>query len=235
MSISLLSTKILSPSQKAILTNAQFIIEEYDALRIDLLDQEIDTSYKNVIFTSQNTVMAYLKYLHKNATPNKESDQKKAVHSRIKAYCVGEKTKALLEKNGVEVVTFTHYGAELAQILVTQYQQETFLFLCGNKRRYEIPTRLKENKIDFKEQVLYGNYPNPQAFSTTFDGILFFSPTGIESYSIQNSIENSVAFCIGTTTAEEAKKHTSNIIIAEKPTVESVLEKVVEYYKSKIN
>ncbi|MCM4167966.1 hypothetical protein KCTC52924_01213 [Arenibacter antarcticus] len=234
MSISLLSTKILSTSQKDLLNHPQFLIEEYDALKIAFLDQEIDTSYKNVIFTSQNTVKAYLNCLKKTADLNKDNVNKPN-YSQIKAFCVGEKTKALLEKNGIHVVAATHYGAELAQILVTQFSKESFLFLCGNKRRYEIPTRLIANNIDFKEQVVYQNSPNPQTFTTQFNGILFFSPTGIESYRIQNSIHDSVAFCIGTTTAEEARKHTSNIIIAKKPTVESVLEKVAEHYKSIIN
>lgn len=234
MSISLLSTKILSPSQKVLLSNAQFHLEEYDSLKIDLLPQEIDTSYKHIIFTSQNTVKAYLENL-KNTADLDQKNNLSSVTSQITAYCVGEKTKALLEGNGIKVVAVTHYGAELAQILVEQYPNEWFLFLCGNKRRYEIPTRLKENNIHFKEQVVYENSPNPQAFSTHFNGILFFSPTGIESYQIKNSIADSIAFCIGTTTAAEAKKYTSNIVIANKPTVESVLEKVVEYYKSKIN
>ncbi|MDX1364838.1 MAG: uroporphyrinogen-III synthase [Arenibacter latericius] len=234
MSISLLSTKILSTSQKAILSNPKFQLAEYDSLKIDLLHQEIDTSYKHIIFTSQNTVKAFLKNIQQKANLNGEENIS-TITSQITAYCVGEKTKALLEENDIKVIAVTHYGAELAKILVEQYANTSFLFLCGNKRRYEIPTRLKENNIHFKEQVVYENSPNPKAFTKQFNGILFFSPTGIQSYQIKNSIKESIAFCIGTTTAAEAKKHTSNIIIAKKPTVESVLEKVIEHYKSKIN
>ncbi|GGW38158.1 uroporphyrinogen-III synthase [Arenibacter certesii] len=234
MSIRLLSTKILSTSQKALLSNNQFQLVEYDSLKIDLLHEEIDTSYKHIIFTSQNTVKAYLKNLQNSNNLNGE-ESISTITSQITAYCVGEKTKALLEEYRIKVVVVTHYGADLSKILVEKFGNESFLFLCGNKRRYEIPTRLKENNIHFKEQVVYENSPNPKAFTAHFNGILFFSPTGIESYQIKNSIKDSIAFCIGTTTAAEAKKHTSNIIIANKPTVESVLEKVVEHYKSKIN
>ncbi|MDX1327920.1 MAG: uroporphyrinogen-III synthase [Arenibacter sp.] len=232
MSIRLLSTKILSPSQSALLSKGHFNIEAYDSLKIELLYQEIDTSYKHVIFTSQNTVKSYLKNLEEAANLNNLKNSKD-LSSQITAYCVGEKTKALLEENGIKVVAVTHYGADLAKILVSEYSQHSFLFLCGNKRRFEIPTSLKENNIHFKEQVVYKNSPNPKGFSTAFDGILFFSPTGIESYLMKNTLSDSIAFCIGTTTAEEAKKHTSKIVVAKKPTVESVLEKVVEHYKSK--
>lgn len=229
MAINILSTKILSPAQKAILTDAQLIVQEYDAIRIELFDREIDSSYKNIIFTSQNTVKAFLKNMEKR-TSDSETGTFIPV-SEIKAYCVGEKTRAFLEHNGIPVLESTHYGAELAKILVDKYQNESFLFLCGDKRLAEIPSQFQRHGIRFREQVVYSNSPNIQHCNPNFDGILFFSPTGIESYMVKNRLEDRLSFCIGTTTAAEAKKYTDNIVVANKPTVESVLEKVVAYFK----
>jgi len=233
MAINILSTKILSHAQKTILTDAQLSVEEYDAIKIELFDREIDHSYKNIIFTSQNTVKAFLKSIGKS-TSNKEQEPFTPI-SEIRAYCVGEKTRALLEQNGIQVLESTHYGAELATILVDKYQKESFLFLCGDKRLAEIPSQFKRHMIKFKEQVVYGNSPNPQNYTSDFNGILFFSPTGIQSFVMKNQLKDGLSFCIGTTTAAEAQKYTQNIVIANKPTVESVLEKVVEYFKTKIN
>jgi uroporphyrinogen-III synthase len=225
MSISILSTKILTPAQKFVLTNAQIQVEDYDAIKIEHSTTNIDLSFKNIIFTSQNTVKAFLK---------KIGGQNVQI-ANYNGFCVGEKTKSLLEKNDINVLEMTNYGVELAQILVEKYPNETFLFLCGNKRRNEIPAQLSKHKVSFKEQIVYQNTPNPVTFATDFDGILFFSPSAIESFTAKNKLKNSIAFCIGTTTAAEAKKHSNNIIVAEKPTVESVLDKVVAYSKTKIN
>ena len=223
--MTILSTKILTSSQKSILTKANIKVEDYDAIKIDYLTTQIDPNFQNIIFTSQNTVKAFLQTVGAQNLAN----------NKYTAFCVGEKTKSLLEENDINVMEMTHYGAELAKILVNKHPNESFLFLCGDKRRNEIPSFLTKNKVIFKEQIVYQNNPNPITFSTDFDGILFFSPSGIESYTAKNNIKNSVAFCIGTTTAFEAQKHAKRIIIAQKPTIESVLEKAVEYSRTNIN
>ncbi|WP_239985600.1 MULTISPECIES: uroporphyrinogen-III synthase [Arenibacter] len=225
MSMTVLSTKILTASQKAILTNANITVEDYDATNIEFITPKIDPVFKNIIFTSQNTIKAFLNIVSpKNLKKNSYS-----------AFCVGEKTKLVLEKNGINVLEMANYGAELAEILVNKHSNETFLFLCGDKRRNEIPSYLTKHKVAFKEQTVYQNTPNHLTFDTNFDGILFFSPSGIESFVARNNLKNSVAFCIGTTTASEAQKHTKNIIIAQKPTIESVLERVIGTLKIKSN
>lgn len=223
--MTILSTKILNSSQKSILTKANIKVEDYDAIKIDYLTTQIDPNFQNIIFTSQNAVKAFLQTV---GTQN-------LANNKYTAFCVGEKTKSLLEENAINVMEMTHYGAELAKILVNKYPTESFLFLCGDKRRNEIPSFLTKNKVTFKEQIVYQNSPNPITFTSDFDGVLFFSPSGIASFTARNTLRNSVAFCIGTTTASEAQKHTKRIIIAEKPTVESVLVKVVEYRNTIMN
>lgn len=235
MAINILSTKILNSAQKAILTDAGLKVEEYDAIKIEILDREIDHSYKNIIFTSQNTVHAFFKSMEKHPVDTEKERKHFTPISEIRAYCVGEKTRALLEQNGIRVLESTHYGAELAKILVDRYRAESFLFLCGDKRLTAIPAQLRQYAVPFREQIVYRNTPNIQVYTSDFNGILFFSPTGIKSFAAKNRIKDSLSFCIGTTTEAEAQKHTRNILIANKPTVESVLEKVVEHFKTKIN
>ncbi|RTE55567.1 uroporphyrinogen-III synthase [Arenibacter aquaticus] len=225
MSIRLLSTKILTPSQKAILSNSSILVDNYDAIQISYIPIKIDPAYKNLIFTSQHAVKAFLQNYPKTAYN----------HQDLKAYCVGEKTKALVSDQGIQVVEMTHYGAQLAQRLVDKHPEKTFLFLCSDKRRDDIPNLLTKHKVAFKEQIAYQNTPNPLTFAADYKGILFFSPSGLESFMTNNRIGNSVAICIGTTTAAEAKKHSKNVITANNPTVESVLEKAVEHFKTQTN
>ena len=53
----------------------------------------------------------------------------------------------------------------------------------------------------------------------------------MESYLKLNTIKEEMCFCIGETTAEALEnKKIKNIVIAKKPTVENVIDEVIEYY-----
>jgi uroporphyrinogen-III synthase len=212
-----LSTKKLSLPQKELFLNSGLGLVEYDALQIEFLDVNIPLEYTHYILTSKNSVKAFLKKIENRDTSN------------FQVFCVGEKTRSLLEENGLKVVKMTEYASELAQFIVEKYPNETFLFLCGNLRRDTLPKPLTENNIRYKEVMVYKTRLTPKAFQRDFDGILFFSPSGIRSYLLENSIGSSTLFCIGTTTADEAKKHSDNIIIANKPTVENVLVQAINH------
>ncbi|MEJ1221598.1 uroporphyrinogen-III synthase [Sediminicola sp. 1XM1-17] len=220
----ILSTKILSLAQKERLLNAGIAVVSYDAITIAFADFSMDNSFQNLIFTSQNAVMAFLENISK---------EKNVDLSLLKCFCVGEKTAALLEENGLKVVEIANYGAELAETIIKSHKNESFLFLCGNLRRDELPNRLRENNIPCKEITAYATRLNPKKFDRHFDGVLFFSPSGVESYLTANTIGNSTAFCIGTTTAAALEALTDNIVIANKPTIENVLVQVIKTFNNR--
>ncbi|MBA4745460.1 MAG: uroporphyrinogen-III synthase [Muricauda sp.] len=211
-----LTTKILTPSQKELFLNSGLGLVEYDALKIESRDVKIPFNYTNYIFTSKNAVKVFL---------NQSEGMDK---SEFRAYCVGEKTKALLKENGVKVVKMAEYASELGEILIKRYKNEVFLFLCGNKRRDDLPELLSKNNVQYKELEVYRTHLNPKKFQRDFDGILFFSPSGIRSYLLENTLGNSKLLCIGETTAAEAQNHSNQIIIANKPTVENVLVQAIK-------
>lgn len=215
-----LSTKILSPSQKELFLNSGLGLVEYNALSIEFLEDKIPLEHKNYVFTSQNTVKVFIK------------QTEGLDRAGFRAFCVGDKTRSLLEDNGVLVVESTQYASELGKVIAQNYRCESFLFLCGNKRRDDLPNAFKKNNIRYKEMEVYRTHSNPKAFNRNFDGILFYSPSGIQSYLLENKLGNSMLFCIGNTTAAEAKKHSENIILANKPTVENVLVQAINYYKN---
>ncbi|WP_036381242.1 uroporphyrinogen-III synthase [Muricauda sp. MAR_2010_75] len=215
-----LSTKILTPSQKELFLNSGLGLVEYDALKIDFLNVEIPLNYSNYIFTSKNAVKAFLNQV------------KPSNLSKFNVFCVGEKTKILLKENGLNVVKMAENALELGKNILKNHKNEHFLFLCGNKRRDELPALLTQNDIEFKEVEVYRTELNPKAFQRDFDGILFFSPSGIRSYLLENTLGNSTLFCIGKTTATEAQKHSKHIVTANKPTVENVLVQAINYFKN---
>ncbi len=225
----ILSTKKLSHAQKELLINEGISVVDYNAIKIEFTDFELDTTTKNVIFTSQNGVRAYLNKLTNSLGDSQVSDSKE----RIRCFCVGEKTKSFLEENGHNVVEMTENALKLGNIIAKRYKNESFLFYCGNRKREELPLFLKDNQIALKELVVYSNTLNTKVFEGSFDGVLFFSPSAMESYALTNNIAQSTAFCIGSTTADEVKKYTKNTIQANTPTIENVMAQVIKYYSKK--
>ncbi|WP_103068897.1 uroporphyrinogen-III synthase [Aquimarina sediminis] len=213
----ILSTKKLSVAQKELLSNADIKYVEYEAIEIELLETQIEKDIQNAIFTSKNAFKA-IKNIRTNIS---------------KCFCVGENTKKLLEENGLNIVETAQNAFDLAQIIIKKYKNESFLFFCGNLRRNELPDLLNQNKIDLKEQVVYKTHLKLDKFDRSFDGILFFSPSGIQSYVSENTIEPSIAFCIGNTTAAEARKYAATTVVASKPSVEDVIVQAIEYFRNK--
>ncbi|HSP83445.1 MAG TPA: uroporphyrinogen-III synthase, partial [Gillisia sp.] len=125
----------------------------------------------------------------------------------------------------------SNYGKDLAEILSTRYSNRNFTFFCGDKRRDDIPLILKEKNIAVLEIEVYKTQLVPKKFDQKFDGILFFSPSAVQSFMMANHPGESSVFCIGTTTASEAENFTKNILIATKPSIENVIVQVVKKFR----
>lgn len=213
---SVLSTKKLASNQRELLLNAGIGLVEKNFISIVPLEFKGTDLQENIIVTSQNTVELLL--------------QKVALAElREKCFfCVGEKTSSLLKNKGLEVRETTHYGSELGNILSEKYSERSYTFFCGKMRRPELPGILRKHFIAFDEVQLYDTELTPKKIYRSFNGVLFFSPSAVESFCSINDLSGSTAFCIGTTTAAEAGKYTSNLVLAAKPTIESVIVAVVK-------
>ena len=221
--IRILSTKKLLVNQKQFLLNANISLVEADFISIEQKKVAIETVNENLIFTSQNSVLSVVENLE--GTETLELLKKKNV------FCVGMKTKGLLEENGFNVIAYTGYAADLAEIITLIYGKEKFTFFSGNLRRDTLPDALSEAKVVFNEIKVYETNLTPQKISGIFDGILFYSPSGIESYLKNNKIKNETCFCIGTTTADALENVTNNVVIANQPTIENVIIQCINFYK----
>lgn len=213
---SILSTKKLASNQKELLLNAGHSVVEKKFISIVPIDFTVTELPENIIFTSKNAVRIVL---------DKKPDLKtKSI------FCVGEKTAAFLKENGFKVKETANYGQELAEKISLSYQNEDFLFFCGRKRRRELPDYLRSENINISEVEVYDTHLIQKKIDRTFDGVLFFSPSAVRSYSTFNDLSESIAFCIGKTTASEAKNFTDDIVVANRPTIENVIVQVVKYF-----
>jgi len=215
----ILSTKILLPNQKQELLNANFNVIETDFIKTEYKPFELDQVNDNLIFTSQNAVHSVLQHPKYNELKGKN------------VFCVGLKTKILLSEAGFNVVAYVGYASDLAEIITLIYANESYTFFSGNLRRETLPVALKEAKVKFNEIKVYETTLTPQKIKEKVDAILFFSPSGVESYLKDNAIKSEICFCIGETTADALPKTVKNIIIANQPSVEDVIEDVIEEYK----
>lgn len=216
----ILSTKKLLENQKQMLLDHSIALIEESFIETILKDFKLENINENLIFTSQNAVLSLLQ------NKNWETLKSKPV------FCVGLKTQELLTSKGFNVIAFTGYAADLAEIISLIYAKESFTFFNGNLRRDILPNTLKENEIICNEIEVYETSLTSKKIVKKTDGILFFSPSAVESYFKLNTIKNEICFCIGESTAEALEnRNIQNIIIAEKPTVENVINDVIEQYK----
>lgn len=212
-----LSSKILQEDQRKILDNTGIRLSCFDAIQIKEIDFTLPDKLGHCIFTSQNSVRLFMTKVSKKNITN------------IQAYCVGIKTAEALKSHGISVIKQTNYAIELITYIIEKQADKHFNFFCGILRREIIPNGLRQNNISYKEISLYETLRTSKHFKTEFQAVLFFSPSGVNSYLEHNTLsKETMAICIGTTTAAEVRKFTNNVKISDTTTVESVLWKVKE-------
>ncbi|MEO7263396.1 MAG: uroporphyrinogen-III synthase [Ferruginibacter sp.] len=187
------------------------------------VQQEIEHALSlvtSVVFTSMNAVEAVAEFILEELPA-------------WKIYCIGNTTKQLVEKYfGVKSIAgFADNAVLLAETIVADEPAE-LTFFCGNQRRDELPDILRSNEIEVDEIVVYETIPLPQKVNGDYHGILFFSPSAVQSFfSVNNINDATVLFAIGSTTENEIKKFSSNkVIISDEPGKENLAEKMIEYF-----
>ncbi|SDM13317.1 hydroxymethylbilane synthase [Kriegella aquimaris] len=216
------STKSLTAEQiqqfkEGILVKSEdFIKISPNRIAANVLKSEI----KNVILTSQNAVEALL-----TNVPAEELKFKNI-------YCVGRKTKRLIERKIGSVKHQEKNAEKLAKYLVDYMEGLEVTYFCSNLRMDDIPNILSESNITVNEIEAYRTKHAPVVVDDSTKGVLFFSPSTVTSYLLQNNADK-IAYCIGETTAAEARKHFKDVRVARIPTAESVIDLVNQTYIEK--
>jgi uroporphyrinogen-III synthase len=219
--IQVFSTKIVSVEQTKLLdSNIGVTMSDFITIRNNRLKKiVIKNPIENVIITSQNGVEALLHNFSKVELNFKN------------IYCVGRRTKRLIEKKIGKVAHSENTAEKLANYLVENLKEKEVTFFCGDKRRENLPTILAENNIEVNEVICYQTLLTPKKVAEKYKGILFFSPSGIQSYLQKNSSDSKIAFCIGETTGKEAATYFKNVEVSSISTVDGVLKLVNTHFK----
>lgn len=218
--IKILSTKQLSISQTDVFNKdiavemSDFISIRFNRLKPIIVKNKIE----NVVITSQNAVEALLQ----NFSPSELDFEN--------IYCVGRRTKRLIEKKIGKVTHVLNSAKELGEFIVKMRNIKEVTHFCGNLKRDELSVILSQNDITVNEIETYRTVLNERKFESVFNAVLFYSPSGVQSFIADNKVNDAIAFCIGQTTANEAKKHFSKVEVSAMPTIESVIKSVNKYY-----
>ncbi len=175
------------------------------------------------IFTSKNAVFSLQSLAEKNElnlTPKK-------------TFTVGIKASEMLEQFGLRPNARADNAISLAQIIARNKDVKAVDFFCGNKSLDDLPEYLTSKGIKVHKEIVYNTELVPEKVeSQHFEGIIFLSPTAVYSFFKLNKIDPAIpAFCIGATTSEAVHLRCENPRIeSDEPSVESVVDKVIEHF-----
>ena len=126
-----------------------------------------------------------------------------------KIYCIGNTTKKLVQEYfGEDLIAETASDAtELAEKIIEDNITDEVIFFCGDKRRDELPSILNEHNINVNEIEVYQTNIIQHTIEKNYDGILFFSPSAVQSFFSTNKLnDKTILFAIGNTTSSAIKK-----------------------------
>jgi uroporphyrinogen-III synthase len=227
--VHILSTKPLGEVPVSQAAQNNIIIDEVSFINtLEIKNKEIEQKIGELVhqkitavFTSRNAVEAVAKFL-----PEKKSSWK--------IFCTGNSTKKMAKKIfGEENICATADSAEqLAEKITGNPSIKNIVFFCGDQRRNELPVKLKNSGIAVEELIVYKTIETPQVISKQYDGILFFSPSAVQSFFSKNSITGATQiFAIGTTTSDAAKHFTQQpVIVSGKPGEENLVALAIKHF-----
>jgi uroporphyrinogen-III synthase len=178
-----------------------------------------------VVFTSMNAVEAVGKYLQGKKT-------------NWKIFCIGSSTKKIIAGffNETNITGTAESAIDLADEIINQQNISSVVFFCGDKRRDELPDKLKQHNISVHEIEVYKTFETSHNIEKKYDAILFYSPSAVNSFfSVNKTGNETILFAIGKTTAAEIEKFSSNKIIkADEPSKELLAEQAINYFETNL-
>jgi uroporphyrinogen-III synthase len=173
-----------------------------------------------VVFTSMNAVEAVAALV--TETP------------AWQIYSIGNTTRKLIEEKwGAATIMATAENAQrLGERLIDDGVSEV-VFFCGNKRRDELPNKIRSEKGKVEEVMVYETEDTPTKIEKEYDGVLFFSPSAVEAFYSENKpSKNTILFAIGKTTEEAIRQHRSHKIVVANVTDKTALAREAINYLS---
>jgi uroporphyrinogen-III synthase len=173
------------------------------------------------IFTSSNAVKSLKILLQKYFL---------SIIQSKKIVAIGHKTADSLGAMGFRVIVRANNALALAEEINEEFHPQEVLHFCGDRRRSELSESLTEKGFSVTEKKVYQNILTPQKITWgDADGMLFFSPSAVESYVKANEWPaGKIAYAIGPTTAAALQQRgIEPVFTAREPNSDSLLQAVL--------
>lgn len=218
----ILATWLISPAQHQLFTEANMTVISHDFIQIhrhSIIDIRPLSEAKVCVLSSKNALYALI------------HTQQMAHINGKKIYCVGDSISRILATYEIPVSRTFVNAKEMAHFLVS-HKTQSVAYLCGNKSRDELPNILHAHHITLYKIPCYWTQLNPIHIPQTPDGILFLSPSAVESYLMENTISHhQQIICIGETTKKSLGTIPNHITTPSIQRIDSVIETAIHIFK----
>lgn len=216
----LLSTRILSDRLRKTAQDAGIELEEVDFIHTEIVNNDalvqrikrLSGEQVPAIFTSANAVRGVATLLEQAGIQQ--------VAWTICTTSGPTRVRARQAFPGATIGPKAGNAADLAKaVLGMQPKPRYVLFFCGQMRRDELPQTLFDRGIEIEEYVVYQTISRPKSLEGKHHGLLFFSPSSVESYFAANDPgPDTLCVVIGDTTAQALKRKAPTLPVYSAPT-----------------
>ena len=225
MNAAVISTRLLSRELADQITSSGMNLLVHDFIEKGFTEPPDLSELKfapHIIITSVAGITAFMNVLNKYALPKE----------RYQIYCLEQETCAEALRQGLRVIGTAGTASLLADVIITHKTVRELTFICSNLRRDELPDKLRAADRLVHEWKGYSVTANPIRIPYT-GFVLFYSPSGVDSFLILNPSDNLEAVCIGETTAGHARQRGfKKVYTSDKSTIESVVNKVIQIFSN---
>lgn len=225
-----LSTKLLTSDVIAYANSFDLNVQCIDFIEVHEVAFDLKSINQNqfdsIVFTSSNGVNYFLQ--QKNAIE---------IVKNINVFSLGGKTNDALIAHAIQANIIAKDSYELADLIIESGISKSILHACGNLALNILEEKFKAASIAYNPLVVYQtDLLKHNLLSEQFDAILFFSPSGVESFFAENKLNTeTVCCCIGNTTAYRLLKQSDaevKIIVADNSSPQSMINALVHHYKT---
>ncbi|MDB5280939.1 MAG: hypothetical protein JWO06_14 [Bacteroidota bacterium] len=181
--------------------------------------------FDSIVFTSANAVKFFFEF-----------DKALTLAKRKNIFSLNAKTTEMLDKYGIKPTGMAKNADELADVIIKNKYVQAVLHVCGNLRLDLLGEKLETAQIKYLPLVVYKTVPlNIAGHNEIFDAVMFFSPSGAESFFSANDLaEGAVSCCIGETTATKVKERsTAKVVLPSQATPRSMIETLANVFSKK--
>lgn len=184
-------------------------------------DLQAQAIRKHVVLTSITGVKAFLEITR----------QLQLDTDHYQVYCISRGTREYASASGLDIKSSAPNATALADEILKDVEVKEVTHVSSNLRRDELSDKLNKAGVTVHEVIAYRTEFTPIFIDHSYDAIIFFSPSAVDSFHSLNPLRHVTCFCLGKTTADYAKKEGyQHTYIPNAPSEDILLKTIMNYF-----